>query len=69
MTRAIKTLVAISLEKGAIGASQNMIGNAMHAVVRDEDFERVFSGLKSASRGAKVDYFRIGGRTARILTE
>ena len=69
MTQAVKTLVAISLEEGAIGASQNMLGNAMHAIVRDEDFEKVFAALQSTSRAAKVDYFRIGGRTARVLTE
>jgi pantoate kinase len=69
MTRAVKTLVAVALEEGALGASQNMLGNAMHAVVRDEDFEKVFEALQSTSRAAKVDYFRIGGRMARILTE
>ena len=69
MTQAVKTLVAVSLDKGAVGASQNMIGNAMHAVVRDEDVDRLSSALQSASRSAKVDSFRIGGRTARILTE
>ena len=69
MTQAVKTLVAVSLEEGAIGASQNMLGNAMHAVVRDEDVEKVSAALHSTSRAAKVDSFRIGGRTARILTE
>jgi pantoate kinase len=69
MSRAIKTMVAISLEEGAVGAAQNMIGNAMHAVVRDEDVEKVSAALQSASRSAKIDSFRIGGRMARILTE
>jgi pantoate kinase len=69
MTQAVKTLVAVSLEEGAIGASQNMLGNAMHAIVRDKDFENVFAALQSTSRAAKVDSFRIGGRTARVLTE
>ena len=46
-----------------------MVGNSMHAVVRDEDLESVSSALRSASRAAKVDSFRIGGRTARVLTE
>jgi len=69
MSRAVKTLVAVALEEGAVGASQNMLGNAMHAVVRDEDLENVFLALESTSSAAKVDSFRIGGRTARILTE
>ncbi len=69
MSRAVRTLVAVSLEEGALGASQNMIGNAMHAVVRDRDVERVSAALKATSGSAKVDSFRIGGRTARVLTE
>ena len=69
MTRAVEHLVAAALESGAIGASQNMVGNSMHAVVRDEDLESVTSALRSASRAAKLDSFRIGGRMARILTE
>jgi pantoate kinase len=69
MTQAVKTLVAVSLEEGALGASQNMLGNAMHAVVRDKDLEKVFEALQSTSRAAKVDYFHIGGRMARVLTE
>ncbi len=69
MTQAVKTLVAVSLGEGALGASQNMLGNAMHAIVRDGDVERVSSAIQSASRSAKVDSFRIGGRTARVLTE
>ena len=69
MTQAVRTLVAVSLEEGALGASQNMLGNAMHAVVRDEDLEKVFEALQSTSRASKVDYFHIGGRTARVLTE
>jgi pantoate kinase len=69
MTRAVKTLVEVSLAKGALGASQNMIGNAMHAVVREEDVEPVSSALRRASKAAKVDSFRIGGRTSRVLKE
>jgi pantoate kinase len=69
MSQAVKTLVAVALQEGAVGASQNMLGNSMHAVVRDEDFEKVSSALRSTSRAAKVDSFRIGGRTAGVLTE
>jgi pantoate kinase len=67
MTPKLKRLVALSFENGALGASQNMIGNAIHAVVRDEDVEALVSALRRASSSALVDSFRIGGRTARIL--
>lgn len=69
MTRAVQTLVETSMEKGAVGASQNMLGNSMHAVVPREDLERVTSALHKASRPAKIDFFEIGGRKARILRE
>lgn len=69
MSQAVRTLVAVSLDEGAVGASQNMLGNAMHAVVRDKDVEKVFAALQSTSKAAKVDCFHIGGRTARVLTE
>lgn len=69
MTHAVRTLVEVSLEEGALGASQNMVGNAMHAVVRDADVEKVSSAIRATSKFAVVDSFRIGGRTARVLTE
>ena len=69
MTRAVEHLVSASLENGAIGASQNMVGNSMHAVVRDEDVESIMDTLRSISTFAKLDSFRIGGRSARILKE
>ena len=69
MTQAIKTLTAVAVKNGALGASQNMIGNAMHAVVTEEQVEKVSLALRSASKAAKVDSFRIGGRTAGVLKE
>lgn len=69
MTRAVRTLVELTLDEGAVGASQNMLGNALHAVVRERDVPRVSSAIHSASKFAKVDSFRIGGRTAQVLTE
>jgi pantoate kinase len=69
MTRAIQTLVAVSLSKGAIGASQNMIANAMHAVVAAEDVEEVTLALRSASKAAVVDSYGIGGKRAKVLKE
>jgi pantoate kinase len=69
MTRAIQTLVAVSLSKGAVGASQNMIGNAMHAVVAAEDVEKVTLALRFASRAAVVESYGIGGKRAKVLKE
>lgn len=67
-TRPLQRLIDLARKKGAIGASQNMVGNAMHAIVRDEDLESISRALRAESGSAMIDSFRIGGRTARILT-
>lgn len=69
MTRAVEHLVSAALEEGAVGASQNMVGNSMHAVVRDSEMESVSSALRKLAKSAKIDSFRIGGRNARTLTQ
>lgn len=69
MSRAVEHLVSAALDAGALGASQNMVGNSMHAVVAEEDVGRVSALLRSVSRKAAMDSFRIGGRTARLLAE
>lgn len=67
MSREVSRLIRSSLEAGALGASQNMLGDAMHAVVRTEDVGSVSSALRSEATAARVDCFRIGGRRARIV--
>jgi len=64
---ALRRLIDLALKKGAIGASQNMVGNAMHAVVHADDLESVSRALASESPSAAIDSFRIGGNTARVL--
>jgi len=44
---AVKRLIGTARSKGAIGASQNMVGHAIHAPVWVEDSERVASALRS----------------------
>lgn len=67
MTRALERLMAAALDAGAIGAGQNMVGNAMHAVVRVEDLDRVSRRLRSVSKSARLESFDIGGRKAGTL--
>jgi pantoate kinase len=67
-TPPVQRLIDAAMEKGAMGAGQNMIGNAMHAVVREESVPKLVAALHSESDRAAVESFRIGGRTARILT-
>ena len=68
-SRPVERLIEVSLKKGAMGASQNMIGNAMHAIVKEDQVVRVTSALRCASSAAAVESFRIGGRTARVLAD
>lgn len=42
----LERLIRIALKEGAIGASQNMIGNAMHAVVWEDDVEAVIAAYR-----------------------
>jgi pantoate kinase len=69
MSRGVERLVETALEAGAIGASQNMVGNSMHAVVAQADADTLVARLRSVSRSAKIDSFHIGGRRAQVLSQ
>jgi pantoate kinase len=43
----VKRLIHLAKSAGAIGASQNMVGHAIHAIVKERDVERVTSALGS----------------------
>ena len=69
MTPELRSLVDVALHNGAVGASQNMIGNAIHAVVPEGECASLSSALAAASRKAEVEIFDIGGAKARVLAE
>lgn len=69
MSRGVERLVEEALGAGAIGASQNMVGNSMHAVVREAEADRLAARLLSVSNSAKIDSFHVGGRTAQVLPQ
>ncbi len=66
-TPTIKRLIATSMEEGALAASQNMVGNSMHAIVLAKGLERLVASLSSVSPSARIDVFRIGGGSARVV--
>jgi hypothetical protein len=63
----VERLIATSMNNGAISSSQNMIGDSVHAIVHKAGVEKLVASLHSASRSARVDVFRIGGSSARII--
>ncbi|MDA4133891.1 MAG: hypothetical protein OK454_12325, partial [Thaumarchaeota archaeon] len=66
-TPSLKRLIKASMESGAMASSQNMVGDSIHAIVPKEGVERVVQTLRSVSDVARVDVFRIGGKSARTI--
>lgn len=54
-------------EAGAIGASQNMVGEAVHALVHEEDVGRVRSAMRSVEPGASLGVYGLASRPAVSL--
>jgi len=50
-------LARVAREKGAIGASQNMVGNALHAVVMENEVQGVARALQADFSSPDVDVF------------
>ena len=42
---------------GALGASQNMVGHAVHAIVWEREVERVVQALRSDELSPQVDVY------------
>ena len=42
----VKTCIDVTLKAGAIGATQNMIGDAFHALVDSKDIDQILTALK-----------------------
>ncbi len=69
-TNAIGQLIGAALANGAIGASQNMVGHAVHAIVEDEMSEPLVKAFSSHPLRPQVDVFRIGTRlTSEVESE
>lgn len=64
MTEDVSALVRLAKKSGALFASQNMIGHAIHALVPDESVRDVVRSMKGAGSVVRVDVFAIGTRAA-----
>lgn len=66
-TPEIRRLVRLSLENGAVSASQNMIGQAVHALVDEDKADEMAEAIRSDSSSPRVLVTDIGGSPATTL--
>ena len=66
-TDSIRQLVAAAKKAGAIGAAQNMIGEAVHAVVHEENANSVAEAFKQALPSQQVLVSKIDFQGARLI--
>lgn len=67
-TPEVKKLISTAKSKGAVSASQNMIGYSIHALADADRAGRIETALKQVASEARVDVFRVGNRRAGILS-
>ena len=68
-TPKVTRLIATMISAGAIGAAQNMIGEAAHAVVEDSKATKILKTVRSAFPTAKVFTSHIENQGVRLLHE
>jgi pantoate kinase len=67
MSEGAKELAALAKERGADHASQNMIGQAVHAITPASKADDVATALRESSWRPLVEVFEIGTRRAGLL--
>ncbi len=68
MTPEVRSLVRSAISAGAIHASQNMLGQAMHALVPSRRVAAVVKALNTSALGPRVDVFEIGTQRAGVTS-
>ena len=53
----VRRLAKTARSAAALGASQNMVGPAVHAIAWDSDVERVVQALKSDEQSPQIDVY------------
>lgn len=66
-TERVKQLVCLAEEAGAVGAVQNMVGEAVHAVAHEENAERVAEAFKKLLPNEKILVAKIDLQGARLV--
>ncbi len=68
-TGRVRRLVQLAKKAGAVGAAQNMIGEAVHAVVLEENADGVAEAFKQVLPKEKILMSRIDFQGARLVSE
>ena len=66
-TKNVRQLVKVAKKAGAVGAAQNMIGEAVHAIVHEENAESVAEAFKQTLPQQQVLVSRIDFQGARLI--
>jgi pantoate kinase len=67
-TDRVKKLVALAKKSGAVGAAQNMVGEAVHAVVLEENAPAVAEAFKQVLPNESVFVSKIDSEGARLVS-
>lgn len=68
MSPETRSLLAVAKSEGAMHASQNMIGQAVHAVVEESKADRVASAFRAANPSARVDILGVASEQAGVTS-
>jgi pantoate kinase len=67
MTKRLRALVELAEKAGAIGAAQNMLGEAMHALTTTENAENVVQALKQVLPRKQILVSKINLQGAKLI--
>jgi pantoate kinase len=67
MTERLRQLVHLAEKAGAIGAAQNMVGEAVHALTREENAENIAEAFKQILPNEKILVAKIDFQGARLI--
>lgn len=65
-TRQVNRLIEVAKANGAVYASQNMIGYAVHALVMGSDVAQVVRALGSLESMPRIDVYEVGSEVAGV---
>jgi len=66
-TKRVLKLIKLAEKAGAVGAAQNMVGEAVHAVTTVENMDGVLQAFKSVLPQEKILYGKIDFQSVRLL--
>jgi len=67
MTRHVKELAQLAKQAGAVGAAQNMVGEAIHAVTPDENAETIVEAFRQVLPKQSILKSKIDFQGARLI--